>query len=338
MARPIWRGSLAFGLVNVPVGLYAATDDKGIHFHQFERGTADRIRYRRVNERTGEEVDLDHIVRGVEVAGGEYVMLEDDEVDAAAPERSRSIEITDFVALDEIDPVQFRTTYYLGPQGEAAGRAYALLRRAMEERRRVGIACFVLRGKEHLVAVRPDRDVLALETMYFADEIRDPRAEIPDLPEAAEPARRELEAASLLLDSLTTAWDPAAYHPSYRERLEELVDRKRRGETVSTTEEPERTADIVNLMDALDASLRATRSGRRDGGTSGRAGGGRRRAGGTSGRAGGGRRRDGADDLAGRTKAELAALAAELDVAGRSKMDRDELERAVRRASRRRAS
>jgi DNA end-binding protein Ku len=333
MARPIWRGSLAFGLVSVPVGLYAATDDKGVHFHQFERGTADRIRYRRVNERTGEVVDLDQIVRGVEVGDGEYVMLEDDEIDAAAPERSRSIEITDFVAMDEIDPVQFRGTYYLGPQGEAAGRAYALLRRAMEERGRVGIACFVLRGKEHLVAVRPHEDVLALETMFFADEIRDPRAEIPDLPGDAKPASRELEAAGLLIDSLTTRWDPTAYHAGYRERLEELVAHKRRGETVAAPEEPEHTADIVSLMDALDASLRASRSGPRPGG--GRSGRDGRRPGRGGERA---RRGGGAEDLAGKTKAELAALASELDVAGRSTMNRDELERAVRRATRRRAS
>ncbi|MGH9091320.1 MAG: Ku protein [Acidimicrobiales bacterium] len=332
MARPIWRGSLAFGLVNVPVGLYAATDDRGVHFHQFERGTADRVRYRRVNERTGAEVDLDHIVRGVEVDPGEHVMLEDEEIDAVAPERSRSIEITDFVDLDEIDPVHYRTAYYLGPQGEAAGRAYALLRRAMEDRRRVGIACFVLRGKEHLVAVRPDREVLALETMYFADEIRDPRAEIPDLPEEGRPAPRELEAAGLLIDSLTTAWDPTAYHASYRERLQEVVDRKHRGEkVVAAQEEPERTADIVSLMDALDASLKASRSPRRA------APEGRSRRGG---RDAGDRSRRGGEtgDLAGKTKAELAAMASDLGIAGRSKMDRDELERAVRRASRRRAS
>ena len=322
MAKPIWRGSLAFGLVNVPVGLYAATDDRGVRFHQFERGTADRVRYHRVNERTGAAVDLDHIVRGVEVGAGEYVMLEDEEIDAVAPERSRSIEITDFVDLDEIDPVHYRTTYYLGPQGEAAGRAYALLRRAMEDRRRVGIACFVLRGKEHLVAVRPDRDVLALETMYFADEIRDPRAEIPDLPEQGEPAPRELEAAGLLIDSLTTAWDPAAYHASYRERLEEVVDRKRRGQTVAAApEEHERTAEIVSLMDALDASLKASRP-RRRGEPARRS----RRGIGDAG------------DLAGKTKTALAAMASELGIAGRSKMDRDELERAVRRASGQRAS
>src|SRR5271166_1941814 len=165
MARAIWTGSLSFGLVNVPVALYAATRDKTIHFNQFEEGTSDRIRYRKVNERTGEEVDSAHIVRGVDVGGGEYVVLSDEELAAAEPERSRNIEITDFVDLDDIDPVAYRSTYYVGPQGDVATKAYGLLRQAMNESNKVGVATLVMRGKEYLVAVRPSDDVLALETM-----------------------------------------------------------------------------------------------------------------------------------------------------------------------------
>ena len=195
MARTIWKGSLSFGLVNVPIGVYPATQDKSIHFNQFERGTSDRIRYKKVNERTGKEVEAANIVKGVDLGGGEYVILSDDELASAEPERSRYIEITDFVSLDEIDPVYFNTTYYLAPEGEAAGKAYALLRQAMQESGKVAIATFVMRNKEYLVAIRPEADVLALETMYFADEVRSPSNELPNLPGTEEASDQELKMA-----------------------------------------------------------------------------------------------------------------------------------------------
>ena len=197
MARSIWKGALSFGLVNVPVGLYPATQDKTIHFNQFESGTSDRIRYKKVNERTGKEVRSDKIVKGVDLGGGEYVILTDDELAAAEPERSRYIDITDFVELDEIDPVYFRTTYYLAPEGESAGKAYALLHQAMRQSGKVAIATFVMRNKEYLVAIRPEGEVIALETMYFADEVRSPTVELPDLPKADDPTDREIKMAQL---------------------------------------------------------------------------------------------------------------------------------------------
>lgn len=368
MARPIWTGSLGFGLVSVPVGLYAATQDHSVHFHQLEAGTSDRIRYRKVNERTGNEVPRERIVRGVDLGTGEHVMLDDDELGAIAPERSRTIEIADFVDLHEIDPVFFESTYYLGPRGDAAGRAYGLLRSAMAKTERVGIALFVLRGRERLVAVRPDEDVLALETMYFADEVRDPRAELPELPGQVEFNERELSTATMLIESLTTEWEPGRYRSTYREALQDLIERRRHGETVQTGSEPERVAPVVDLMEALNASLEASRRGERAGadtdagtraGAGGESGPGRRaprrgsvRGGRTaqaaagggqrarSGRAGGRRRAAPApaEDLGSMTKAALMSRASDLAIAGRSKMNRDELEDAVRRASRRRAS
>src|SRR5580700_3292602 len=184
MARTIWKGALSFGLVNVPVGVYPATQDKSIHFNQFEKGTSDRIRYKKVNERTGEEVDSADIVKGFDLGGGEYVMMSDEELAAAEPERSRQIEITDFVDLDDIDPVFYRTTYYLAPEGKGTDKPYALLRKAMSESRKVAIATMVMRNKEYLVAVRPEGDVLALETMFFADEVRSPQKDLPSLPES----------------------------------------------------------------------------------------------------------------------------------------------------------
>lgn len=311
MARPIWTGSLSFGLVNVPVALYSAAEDKTVHFHQFQAGTSDRIRYKRVNERTGREVGLASIVRGSEVGDGEYVLINDEELEAVEPGRSRTIDITDFVALDEIDPIYFQRTYYLAPRGEGAERAYGLLHQAMAATGKAGIATFVMRGKQYLVAVRPREDVLALETMYFADEIRDPREEIDSLPSGRTFSDRELTVARQLIDSMTTPWRPGNYRDTYRERVADLIERKRRGEEIVTQGAPPESAAVVDLMEALRRSAEAAR-GRRGGG--------------------GGRRGDASGDLSQMTKSELTGLAGLLDIAGRSKMDRNELADAIRKA------
>jgi DNA end-binding protein Ku len=163
MARAIWTGSVSFGLVSVPVGLYSATEDHTVHFSQFEKDTPDRIRYRRVNERTGEEVDYSDIVKGYDVGGGDYVIVTPEDLEEVEPGRSRTIEITDFVDQHEIDPIFYRNSYYLAPDGDAAERAYGLLLQAMQDRDRVAIACFVMRAKQYLAAIRPAGDVLVLE-------------------------------------------------------------------------------------------------------------------------------------------------------------------------------
>ena len=197
MPRAIWTGSLSFGLVNVPVGLFSATDDKAIHFNQFQAGTPDRIRQKRVNERTGDEVEYADVVKGYDLGGGEYVIVTPEELESVEPGRSRTIEITDFVDLDAIDPIYYKSTYYLGPQGDQAVRPYALLREAMAQSNKVAVASLVLRTKEHLVTIRPTQSVLALETMYFADEIRDPMTEIPAFPSEVDFSGRELSTAKL---------------------------------------------------------------------------------------------------------------------------------------------
>lgn len=256
MARTIWKGSLSFGLVNVPIGVYPATQDKSIHFNQFERGTSDRIRYKKVNERTGDEVESGNIVKGVDLGGGEYVILSEDELAAAEPERSRYIEITDFVSLDEIDPVYFNTTYYLAPEGDTAGKAYSLLRQAMQDSGKVAIATFVMRNKEYLVAIRPEADVLALETMYFADEVRSPANELPNLPDAEQPSDREVKMAELLIESMEGSWDPSRYHDTHRQKVEALIEEKRQGKTiVASAAAP--ASKVVDLMAALSASIKA---------------------------------------------------------------------------------
>lgn len=290
MPRAVWNGALGFGLVNIPVGVYPATVDRSVHFNQFEEGTSDRIRYRKVNERTGEEVDVDHIVRGVPVGGGEYVVLSDEELEAVEPERSRLIEISDFVELEEIDPLFYRTSYYLVPEDEASDKAYALLRRAMADAGRVAVATMVMRTKEYLVAVRPDGDALVLETMYFADELRS-RRELPAFPGDDEQASpKELTMALRLIEAMSGDWDPSAYHDHYRQQLDALVEQKLEGREVVTESAPAGHAPVIDLMEALNASMRRTGAGGRSSGRGGGRGGGRGAGRGTP---VGGRRRGG---------------------------------------------
>ena len=257
MARTIWKGALSFGLVNIPVGLYPATSDKSIHFNQFEEGTSDRIRYKKVNERTGDEVAQDQIVRGFDLGGGEYVILTDEELESAEPKKFRQVEITDFVDQQDIDPVYFRSSYYLAPEGAGADKAYALLRQAMAESDRVAIATLVMRNKEYLVAIRPEGDALALHTMYFSDEVRQPGQDLPELPEENEVSDRELSMAQLLIESMQNDWDPARYHDTHREKVEALIEEKRQGHEIVLQAPPEQPAKVVDLMEALNASIAA---------------------------------------------------------------------------------
>ncbi len=262
MPRAIWTGSLSFGLVNVPVGLFSATDDKAIHFNQFQAGTPDRIRQKRVNERTGEEVEYADVVKGYDLGGGEYVIVTPEELESVEPGRSRTIEITDFVELGSIDPIYYKSTYYLGPVGDQAARPYALLREAMAQSNKVAVASLVLRTKEHLVTIRPTQSVLALETMYFADEIRDPKTEIPGVSSDVDFSDRELSTAQLLIESMASEWDPAIYEDEYRKRVEALIEEKRQGKVIVTERPETQPTKVVDLMDALQASVEAARSHR----------------------------------------------------------------------------
>jgi DNA end-binding protein Ku len=185
MARAVRSGAISFGLVSVPVGLFTATEEHEPSFHQFAEGSTDRIRYKRIDERTGDEVDYADIVKGVDVGGGNYVMVTDEELDQVAPGRSRALEITSFADLDAIDPIYFNKTYYLAPVGAEAKKPYALLRDAMADANRAGIANLVMHGKQHLAAIRASANTLILETLFFADEVRDPKKD------ARQPARQD---------------------------------------------------------------------------------------------------------------------------------------------------
>ena len=262
MTRAIWTGSLSFGLVNVPVALFSATEQRSITFNQFQAGTTDRVRNERVNERTGEEVAYQDIVKGYDLGGGEYVLLSPEEIAAAAPGRTKTIDVTGFVDLAEIDPVYFDRAYYVAPPSRAglgADRAYALLREAMLRANKVALATFVLRERQYLVSIRPRADTLVLETLLYADEVRDPVREIDTLPVDAQWSPQELDTAVLLIDSMTTDWDPERYHDTYRERLEHLIDEKRAGRIVPAAPQAPEGAPVIDLLQALEASLRAAR-------------------------------------------------------------------------------
>jgi DNA end-binding protein Ku len=262
MPRALWSGSISFGLVNVPVRLMAATKDKDIHFHQVDERTGARIRHKRVSEKSGREVDFERIANGIERDNGKWVVLTDEELSAADPERSHTVDIEAFVALADIDPLQYDRAYWVVPDDqEGAKRAYALLRDAMEHKEQVAIGRFVLRTKEHLAALRPLQGALALQTMRFADEMVK-ASSVPDLPVEVKVGKQERTAAEKLIDSLATEWDPAAFRDRHRARVRKLIERKAEGEEISVEPAPERDAEVLDLMQALEESVAAARKGR----------------------------------------------------------------------------
>jgi DNA end-binding protein Ku len=255
MARAIWSGVLSFGLVSVPVELYSATEAHGPAFHEFQRGTTDRIRYQRVNERTGDEVDYRDIVRGVSIGDGNYVLLDRDELDSVAPGQSRLLEIRTFVDLSEIDPIYFEKTYFLGPGGEETEKIYALLRDAMTDSGKAAIGSFVMRGKEYLAAVRADGDVLVLETLFFADEVRDPHQQISNLPGQVDLSPQELTMAHQLIDVMSGPWEPSDYRDTYTDRVNDLIEAKKDKKEFKPAAEAPAATNVVDLTQALQASL-----------------------------------------------------------------------------------
>lgn len=262
MARAIWSGSIGFGLVNVPVGLYSAAQDKTVHFNQFQEGTDARVRNKRVNEKTGKEVEYSEIVKGYDLGDGRHVIVTPDELEDVEPGRSSTIEITDFVEAADIDPVFYRKSYYLAPSTDDATRPYGLLLQAMDKAGRIGIATLVMRGKQYLAAIRPHEKVLVLETMYFGDEVRDPADELPSIPRKASFSDKDLKTAISLIDSLTTDWKPANYTDTYRDRVLQLVQAKGKGREIVMDENAEPEAEVLDLMEALRKSVEAAKSRR----------------------------------------------------------------------------
>jgi len=262
MARAIWSGSISFGLLNVPVRMYSAVARRSIALREIRESDSARIKHRRVAEGTDEEVPYDEIIKAYELTPGQYVPLTKDEMGALAPEKTRAIEVEDFVDLDEIDPIYFDSPYYLGP-ADGAEKAYSLLARAMHASGKVAIAHFVLRNKEHLAAIRSDGKVLTLTTMRFADEVV-PVDELEILPDKApEPAKREQEMAEQLIESLSTDFEPQGYKDDYREQLLGLIERKAEGkEIVASAAEAPKATKAPDLMAALEESIAAVQGGK----------------------------------------------------------------------------
>ena len=262
MPRAIWSGSISFGLVNVPVKLYSAVHPQGLSFHQFQEGTSARVRNKRVSEETGKEVPYEDIVKGYEVEKGHYVMVEPDELAEFNPRATRTIDIEDFVDLDEIDPIYYDNTYYLAPDdSEGARKAYALLLKAMEDQKKVAIGRLVMRNKQYLSAIRPLDGALALSTMRFHDEVMAP-SDIDEIPTGrsaprAQPA--EVKMASQIIDSMSREWDPKRYEDTYRVQVLDFLKKKAAGEEIVVEEEPEEQSNVTDLMSALEASLEAAK-------------------------------------------------------------------------------
>src|SRR5215204_1388781 len=251
--RPIWSGSISFGLVSVPVRMFPATESKELRFHFLRTEDLTPIAYEKVRRDDRQPVDPDEIVRGFEIEKGRYVPLDDEDLDRLDVELTHSIDICDFVDLDEIDPVFFRKAYYLLP-AEGAEKPYRLLVRALEETSKVGIAKVVIRNKQHLAAVRPYDGVLILETMYYADEIREPVSVDGKgkLPEA------EVEMAKSLVENLSDTFKPDKYDDNYRKELLQLIRKKAKGQKLPEPQEEE-DAEVVDLMAALRESVERTR-------------------------------------------------------------------------------
>jgi DNA end-binding protein Ku len=258
----MWSGAISFGLVNVPVKLYSAVSRKTVRFHQLNGKTGTRIAQKRVDATTGEEVPYEDLVKGYELTKERYVVITPDELEALDPEKSRTIDIEDFVDLADIDPVYYDHPYYLIPD-KGSTKAYGLLLSAMEESGKVAIARVVLRSKEQLVAIRPaPGNVLMMETMIFADEVVAPD-QIDDLPEAGElqASERELKMAQQLIESLSSEFEPDKYRDEYREKVLELIERKAAGEEIAVQPEAPQPAKVPDLMAALEASLAAVKGG-----------------------------------------------------------------------------
>ena len=258
MARSIWGGAISFGLVNVPVKLFTAVRKKDVRFHQLHAKDGARVQQKRVCSLDGEEVPYEELAKGYEIGSGHYVLIDPAELEELDPESTHTIDIEDFVDLDQIDPLFFDSSYYVVPD-ERGAKPYRLLLEAMRDANKVGIAKVVMRTKQYLVALRPVGEALVMSTMNFADEVV-PQEELEGLPgEGQSVSERELAMANQLIGSLASDFDPAQYRDTYREQVLELIERKAQGEEIVAQPAVERPTPVVDLMAALEASLAAVK-------------------------------------------------------------------------------
>lgn len=311
MARSIWSGSISFGLVNVPVRIYSAIEEHKLHFHYLHEKDDSPIGYQKVCKKEDKPVPDEEIVKAFEYSKGEYVVMEDEDFEAAQIEGYKTIDITDFVPYEEIDPIYFAKTYYVGPQA-GAEKVYSLLVVAMEDSELAAVTKFVMRDKQHVGALRIREGVITLEQLHFADEIRSVK-EIKASKRKVE--RRELQMAQELIKSFTGKWKPEQYKDTYRNELMKVIRAKRKGQEIHRAPEVEEE-EPVDLMAALRQSLAAAQRGGKP----------RRRAR----RNGGSSTTNGLGDL---SRSELEQRARKADIPGRSKMSKDQLMEALAKAS-----
>ena len=264
MPRPIWSGAISFGLVNVPVKLFSAVSQQDVRFHQLHEADGARVKQKRVCAYDGAEVPFEEIVKGYEVGPDRYVIVEPEELAALDPKSTQTIDIEEFVDLDQIDPIYYEHAYYLVPD-KRAEKAYTLLVESMLKTNKVAIARFVMRTKQYLAALRPTGPVLVLSTMLFADEVVpvDRLDGLPDAGDLVEVTARELTMAESLIESLTVAeFDPSKFHDEYRERVLDLIERKAAGETLEAPVSADQGGKVLDLMAALEASVKAAKEKR----------------------------------------------------------------------------
>jgi DNA end-binding protein Ku len=261
--RSMWKGAISFGLVMIPIKLYAATEQKDITFRQVHRADGGRIRFRRVCSIDGDEVPYEDVAKGYELPTGEMVVLTDEDLAELPLPTTRNIEVLHFVPAEQLDPILFNRSYYVEPESSGA-RAYVLLRDALERSGKVALALVALRQRESLATLRTREGLLVLETLLWPDEVRTPAFGFLD--EHVEVRSQELKMASSLIDSMTVDFDPGAYHDSYREALQELVNAKIEGRELVQPEGPAEEAEPTSLADALRASLAAARESPRQAG------------------------------------------------------------------------
>jgi DNA end-binding protein Ku len=261
--RPIWKGAISFGLVTIPVALFTATEDKRPKFRQLRSGDHARIRYKRVAESDGEEVPFEDIVKGFEFEKDRYVVFTDDELEAALKSKgSGMVDVVQFVQAEEIDPIFYRSSYYLAPE-KTGVKAYRILLDALTTKSMVGLARVAIRDREYPATLRADDGVLVMETMYWPDEIREPAFE--ELTEEVEVRPEEVKMAEIIIDNLTAPFDPAQWVDDSRNAVEELARRKMEGEEIVTSAGAAPPAGVVDIMEALKASVEATKEKRRAG-------------------------------------------------------------------------
>jgi len=262
MPRPIWSGTISFGLIAIPIKLFNAVKHKGVSSNQLDERTMSRIRYRKVSDETGEEVPDEHIVKGYEVSKGRYVLVDPDELEPFIPAATRTVELEEFVELSDIDPIYFESAYYVAPDSNP--KPYVLLARAMEEAGKVAIGRFVMRNKQYTAAIRASEGRLMMSTLAYADEVVQPESidELAGL-DGVDVSAREVKMAEALVDSLTDEFAPDKYHDDYREQVLGLIEKKAAGEEFEVPEVQAEKPKIVDLMAALEASVEAAKATRK---------------------------------------------------------------------------